>query len=159
MHNSGAGDKLASGQLKAQFSTSAGLSNFANDLIFIPDKVEVKYGLTAKQVEEYQSQRLSGKKLPDLPTKEMVEEEAEDKADAMRLGYTVSDKRMPIAATVEPAPLKFPAKEYAPFKPVLEYGPRYGGVERRQFAEQENRICYARPMASARKCGYSSRYW
>lgn len=114
------GDKLASGAKSAQFSTSAGLSDFTNDLIFRPEVVEAKYGLTAKQVKEYQSQRLSGKKLPDLPTKEMVEEEADDKADAMKLGFTVSDKRMPIAATVEPATLKYTAKEYAPFKPMLD---------------------------------------
>lgn len=120
MTQHGIGDKLASGAVSAQFSTSAGLSDFTNDLIFRPEIVQTKYGLTAKQVEEYQSQRLSGKKMPDLPTKEMLEEEAEDKADAMKLGYTVSDKRMPIAATVEPAPLKYPAKEYAPFKPVLD---------------------------------------
>ena len=114
------GDKLARGDASASFSVQAGLSNFTNDLIFNPEIVQEKYGLTAKQVEEYQSQRLTGKKLPDLPTVATLEEEKEDQEDAMKLGFTVSDKRMPLAATVEVAPQKYPNKKYTPLKPILD---------------------------------------
>jgi co-chaperonin GroES (HSP10) len=118
-----AGDKLARGDKSAQFSAQAGLSDFENDLIFHPETVAKKYGITQGLVERYQKLRTQGEKMPDLPTKAVVEEEKQDKADALRLGYTVVDKRigvMPQAAVVEATPLKYPTKEYTAFKPVLD---------------------------------------
>lgn len=117
------GDRLARGDKSAQFSTGAGLADFENDLIFNPEIVEEKYGLTAQVVAQYQEQRISGAKLPDLQTKAVVDEEKQDQADAMELGFKVTDKRsnlLPEAAKVEAAPLKFAHKQYADFKPVLD---------------------------------------
>jgi len=115
------GDRLARGDAKAEFSVSSGISDFENDLIFRPDQVATKYGLTETLVEMYQQQRISGTKLPDLPTRAIVEEEAQDNADAMRLGYTVTDKRLPQLEAVKAAPLKYPHKEYTALKPILDW--------------------------------------
>lgn len=117
------GDRLARGDKSAAFSTSAGLANFENDLIFRPDTVAEKYGLTQEMVDTYQEQRIQGKKLPDLQTKAVIDEDKQDQADAMELGFKVSDKRknfLPEAAKVDAAPLKFSPKEYTDFKPVLD---------------------------------------
>lgn len=115
------GDKLARGDASAQFSTQSGISDFENDLIFRPEQVAAKYGLTETLVEMYQKQRINGEKLPDLQTKVIVEEEAQDKAEAMRLGYTVTDRRLPQLEVVKAAPLKYPHKEYTALKPVLDW--------------------------------------
>jgi co-chaperonin GroES (HSP10) len=114
------GDKLASGATSAQFSTQAGLSDFENDLIFRPTEVAEKYGLSEAQVEQYKKSREDGNKVPDLTAVAVLEEVEQDKADALKLGFTVTDRRIPEAAKVEVAPLKFPAKKYAPFRPVMD---------------------------------------
>lgn len=118
------GDRLARGDQSAQFSTSAGLSNFTNDLIFNPQIVAEKYGLTEEEVAAYQDKRLSGAKLPDLQTKqeqvEKAQEEQQDLIDAVRLGFKVSDKRISNLEVVKPAEKKYQDLEYTPLKPILD---------------------------------------
>lgn len=114
------GDRLARGDASAQFVTSSrGMSNFINDLIFSPEIVEEKYGLTPEQIEEYQQKRLTGAKLPELPTVEEIEEK-KDQEDAIRMGFTVTDKRLPDAAIVEEAPLRYESIDYTPLRPILD---------------------------------------
>ena len=115
------GDKLASGQKTAQFSTSAGLSDFSNDLIYMtPEELVVKYGISEAQVEMYKQNRDSGNKLPDLVPVAIAEQLERDRQEAAELGYKVTDRRIGEAKVIEVVPDKYPAKDYTTLKPILD---------------------------------------
>jgi co-chaperonin GroES (HSP10) len=115
------GDKLASGQKTAQFSTSAGLSDFSNDLIYMtPEELVVKYGISEAQVEMYKSNRDAGNKLPDLVPVAIAEQLERDRQEAAELGYKVTDRRLSESKPVEAIVEKYPAKEYTTLKPILD---------------------------------------
>ena len=59
------GDQLASGAKSAKFSTATGLSSFEDDLIFRPEIVSDKYGLTQDEVDVWQNKRIAGEAMPD----------------------------------------------------------------------------------------------
>lgn len=112
----GGGDALARGAKSANFAGAASISQFEDDLIFRPEIVAEKYGLTQEEIEQYQALRNAGEKVPDLPLKED------------NLGFEVTDKRHsyldtrlqeaePIVSEETP---KYPEKQYANFKPILD---------------------------------------
>ena len=115
------GDSLARGAHSAKFSTQAGLSDFEHDLIFYPDTVAAKYGLTEVEIEQYQKDRTAGVQMPDLPTKAIIDERVAEESDP---GFTVTDRRSShLLLDSEPVPqktLKFAKRTYTPFKPILD---------------------------------------
>src|SRR6185295_1572130 len=115
------GDRLARGDASAAFSTQSGISDFENDLIFRPEIVAEKYGLTDEEILKYQQERITGAKMPDLPTVALRQQEQEDRQDAMKLGFVVTDRRLGSGAPVTAKkPKKFVEKQYQVLKPILD---------------------------------------
>lgn len=113
----GGGDALARGAKSANFAGAASISQFEDDLIFRPEIVAEKYGLTQEEVEKYNAMRNAGEKVPDLPTKDLKED----------LGFEVTDKRpsyfdtrLQEAEPVAEETPKYPEKQYTNFKPILD---------------------------------------
>jgi co-chaperonin GroES (HSP10) len=115
------GDKLASGQKAAQFSVQSGLSDFANDLIYMtPEELVNKYGISEAQVEMYKQNRDAGNKVPDLVPVAIAEQMERDRQEAAELGYKVTDRRLSESKPVEAVVEKYPAKDYTTLKPILD---------------------------------------
>lgn len=120
----GGGDQLARGQRSAQFAGGASsISSFEDDLIFRPEIVAEKYGLTEEQIAAYQKDREEHIALPNLPTVEDLKE-----LQASKL-FSVTDKRHSYLESAHPLaeeskvvfkPKKFADKSYAPAKPILD---------------------------------------
>lgn len=114
------GDQLASGAKTAKFSTAAGLSSFEDDLIFRPEVVAEKYGLTQAEVDMWQATRTSGAKIPNLPTVAEIDERDEIKEGDLvvndrRTRYELGDSN-----PVEEQAKKYPEPEYTSFRPILD---------------------------------------
>lgn len=115
------GDVLARGGKSAQYSTAAGLSSFEDDLIFRPEIISEKYGLTQEEVDIWQQERIEGKHIPNLSTIAEI-----DERDALKEGdLVVNDRRTQYELTsvdneVTVAEKKYPELQYAPFTPILD---------------------------------------
>jgi co-chaperonin GroES (HSP10) len=114
------GDALARGAKSAAFSTQSGISDFENDLIFRPEILAEKYGLSEQEVASYQERRNNGERLPDLPT-------ANTDLPDSGFGFTVADRRptyldtrLQDSAPIEEPKSQFPEKQYSPFRPILD---------------------------------------
>jgi co-chaperonin GroES (HSP10) len=111
------GDTLAAGGKSAQFGgAQSAISDFEGDLIFRPEIVQEKYGLSLDDLERYVAMRERGEKLPDLPTLEI-------KKEMGATPITVIDRRLsflPDAVSVEEVKPEFEEKEYESFKPILD---------------------------------------
>jgi len=123
MSNLGGGDQLARGAHSAQFvGAGASISQFEDDLIFRPEIVAEKYGLTDEQIADYQNDREQGYHLPELPTVEAMKEME------VSAGFKVTDRRSffenhPLSETAKPvekAPAKWPEYEYGKMRPILD---------------------------------------
>lgn len=114
------GDQLARGAKSAKFSTAVGLSSFEDDLIFRPEIVADKYGLTQEQVDDWQTRRTAGETVPNLKAIEDIVQEEEETA-----GLVINDRRTQYELSssteaAELAALKYPEAEFEPFTPVLD---------------------------------------
>ena len=108
------GDQLARGMKSANFAGASGLSDFEGDLIYRPEVVAEKYGLTQEEVDAYEVRRQAGEKMPNLQTKDFK--------------LSVVDKRhnymlsiMPVEQAAKVAPKKWPeTKQYTSFRPIMD---------------------------------------
>lgn len=109
------GDVLARGGASAQFG-GAKISQFQDDLVFRPEIVVEKYGITEEELKGWQIAYEKGERIPELPT-------AESKKDKEL--FTVTDRRLFLndekikPLTVEQPP-KFPEKQYGPVGTILD---------------------------------------
>lgn len=123
MQSLGGGDQLAAGAKTAQFaSAGASISQFEDDLIFRPEIVAEKYGLTEEQIEAYKADREAGEKLPELPTVEALKEMETAK---LQVGFSVKDNRRLFVneeevKPVEPVVQKWPEHSYEKMRPILD---------------------------------------
>jgi len=100
------GDVLARGEKSAQFrGAGANLTEFEYDLTMNPEVLRNKYGLSEKEIEEYQEKRAAGERLDLRPVEEM-----KDLSDAVN----VVDRRHSFESKpVAPKPKKFADKVYS----------------------------------------------
>ena len=110
------GDQLARGAKSANFSTAVGLSSFEDDLIFRPEIVAEKYGLTQAEVDDWQTRRTAGEKVPNLQAVADVEEVESVVVNDRRTQYELSSSTED-AKVVEQ---KYPEPEYTAFAPILD---------------------------------------
>lgn len=117
--NSG-GDVLARGGASAQFAgAGSAISQFQDDVIFRPEIVIEKYGITEEELKKYQTAYDLGEKLPDLPTAELKKDKESKEL------FTITDRRLqfqeslpqPVAVTEPP---KFSEKEFGSVQTVLD---------------------------------------
>ena len=111
------GDQLARGAKSANFSTAVGLSSFEDDLIFRPEIVAEKYGLTQAEVDDWQVRRTAGEKVPNLQAVADIQEETE--------GLVVNDRRTQyeLSSSTEDAKVaekQYPERDFTPFAPILD---------------------------------------
>jgi len=117
------GDVLARGAKSAQFAGGAAtISQFEDDLIFRPEIVGVKYGLSQVEIDQFQEKRNNGEKLPELMT-------VAEREELSTLNLKVVDKRPnfleashPLAESAHTAAQvkKYPEPEYEVGKPILD---------------------------------------
>lgn len=115
MSGLGGGDKLARGAQTAQFAGGAStLSSFEDDLIFRPEIVAEKYGLSQIEIDRYQKQRGEGIKMPDLLSVADREELSSIPLNVVDKRHSYLDASHPLAKDSKAAvkPRKFAEKEY-----------------------------------------------
>lgn len=111
------GDVLARGGMSAQFAgAGAKISQFQDDLVFRPEIVADKYGLTQEEITKWQTAYDLGEEVPDLLT-------AESKKDKEL--FTVTDRRLFLNdEKIKPLEVKslpkFPEKEFGSVHTVLD---------------------------------------
>lgn len=122
MSNLGGGDSLARGAHSAQFAGGAGsqITQFEDDLIFRPEILKEKYGLSDAEIEQYKAQRERGEKLPEVLT-------VSEKEELSSLQISVVDRRPsygthPLAeeAEVVVEKKKWPEPAYETGRPILD---------------------------------------
>lgn len=114
------GDVLARGCPSAQFAgASSNITDFENDFIYM-EMVDVvtKYGLSVADYDQYQAQRESGEKLPDLTPVALQE--------TLEVGFSVTDHRKNYLSAptevkaVEEEAKKYPESTFEEFVPILD---------------------------------------
>jgi co-chaperonin GroES (HSP10) len=104
------GDVLARGERSAQFKgAGANLSEFEYDLAMNSEIVSKKYGLSIREVEEYQERRAKGERIKMTP---VDQEELADLVPALESKFA--------SKPVEAKPKKFADKQYADPVTVLD---------------------------------------